>query len=68
MDLGVAVPNPESARDEGSGATAGGREAAARGAGGRCPGSGPGRNGSAGALLPDASGSVFHPARICVNL
>ena len=47
---GGAVPNPASAREEGSGATAGGREAAARGAVGRCPGSGPGRDGSAGAL------------------
>ena len=48
------------ARKEGSGATAGGREAAARGAVGRCPGSGPGRDGSAGAFLPEVSCSVLH--------
>ena len=50
----LAVPNPASAREEGSGPTAGGREAAAvapearvprDGAVGRCPGSGPGRDG-----------------------
>ena len=35
---------------KGSGATAGGREAAARGAVGRCPGSGPGRDGAPGVL------------------
>ena len=55
---GVAVPNPASASAEGSGATAGGREAAARGAVGRCPGSGPGRDGSTGALLSEASRSM----------
>ena len=37
----VAVPNPTSAREEGSGATAGGREAAARGGGRPLPGLGP---------------------------
>ena len=46
----VAGPHPASAREKGSGATAGGREAAARGAVGRCPGSGPGRDGATGAL------------------
>ena len=45
-----AVPNPASAREEGSG-DRGGREAAARGAVGRCPGSGPG----AGRCRPRAS-------------
>ena len=47
------VPNPASTREEGSGATAGGREAAARGAVGRRPGSGPGRDGAAGAPSSD---------------
>ena len=40
----------------------GGREAAAPGAVGRCPGSGPGRDGSAGAL-PYASSGVKRPIR-----
>jgi hypothetical protein len=45
----TAAPHPASARGEGSGPTAGGREAAARGAVGRCPASGAGRDGATGA-------------------
>ncbi len=45
-------PASPSVREKGSGTTAGGREAAARGAVGRCPGSGPGRHGATRAQNP----------------
>ena len=50
-DSGVAVPNPASARERGQRHARGGPRKRPPGwAGGRCPGSRPGRNGSAGAL------------------
>ena len=64
----LAVPNPASAREEGSGTTAGGREAAARGAVGRCPGSGPGRDGSTGALPSEVPCSLAAHAEYQTSL
>jgi hypothetical protein len=60
------MPLPERTRSfpaaaagaEGSGTPAGGREAAARGAGGRCPDSGSGRDGGDGRDDPPLSCSV----------